>query len=459
MLKSDLVRWNKMREDNPALKPELVDVDLSGTDLRGANLSYANLNLSVFNDAHLEGVNFEGASLNGAVFDQPDLSNANLVDTDLSEAILSGAELYDARIYMTDFYKADLSYSNFSGKQITGHSDECDFTVVNFEEADLYKAKFERANLPRANFYRSNLERAIFREANLYKANLSEAQLEYADLWRANLEETNFSKANLSHADLSQAILIATKLHGATLNDAMVGWTNFCGVDFCSAKGIETAIHSGPSSIGLDTLAKSNGFIPEVFLEKCGVAPWEIEFASLYDQTLSAFQIEDILATKIFQKRSHGPLSVGGVFISYSHSDSVFADKLYKALQNAKISVWLDRHDMLAGDMQRQVVREIRLRDIVIIVLSKKSVESDWVESELEIARQKEKNEKRDVLCPVSLDESWKKKDSILWLQLKRSKNVIDFSKWKTKNFQFQFEKLFKGIKINYERIATIPRQ
>ena len=76
-------------------------------------------------------------------------------------------------------------------------------------------------------------------------------------------------------------------------------------------------------------------------------------------------------------------------------------------------------------------------------MLSESSVDSDWVEHELEQARQKEKQEGRDVLCPVSLDNAWKAKTDVLWRQLKK-KNILDFSKWKTKAFDEPFAKLVK---------------
>ena len=113
--------------------------------------------------------------------------------------------------------------------------------------------------------------------------------------------------------------------------------------------------------------------------------------------------------------------------------------------------VWLDRHHMLAGDVNKQIAKTIRLQDVVVIVLSENSVKSDWVEHDLEMARNKERDENRDVLCPVFLDESWKHKlDDPLWRQLKK-KFVIDFSAWETDEFKPQFDRLLGGIKQNYE--------
>ena len=86
------------------------------------------------------------------------------------------------------------------------------------------------------------------------------------------------------------------------------------------------------------------------------------------------------------------------------------------------MSVWLDRHDLVAGPLQKQIDRAVRLNDVVLLVLSKASIESDWVEHEVKTARKIERETKRDVLCPVSLDEAWKDKvTDVLWEHLEKS--------------------------------------
>ncbi len=190
------------------------------------------------------------------------------------------------------------------------------------------------------------------------------------------------------------------------------------------------------------------------FLRECGLSHWEILNARLYDPKLTPHEISE-LQYAIFDKRAHGPLFIGGVFISYSWKDTKFVDILYERLKKEEASVWLDRHDMVAGSLQKQIHRAIRLNDIVLLVLSKSAIQSDWVENELEMARKKEKEENRDVLCPIALDDSWKSKldrdesDRALWRTLTK-KNVLDFSKWKTKAFEPVYQKLVRGLKIWY---------
>jgi len=42
-------------------------------------------------------------------------------------------------------------------------------------------------------------------------------------------------------------------------------------VDLSQVHGLESVYQRGPSTVGVDTLFRSNGKIPEVFLRGCGV--------------------------------------------------------------------------------------------------------------------------------------------------------------------------------------------
>jgi hypothetical protein len=94
----------------------------------------------------------------------------------------------------------------------------------------------------------------------------------------------------------------------------------------------------------------------------------------------------------------------------------------------------------------------VRLQDIVLLVLSKQSLASNWVWLEIEWALEKEQAEGRYVLCPVALDDSWEtytRKQRIM-RQVQES-NILDFSAWETNGFDVQFDKLLRGMKTNYE--------
>ncbi|MBW1782847.1 MAG: toll/interleukin-1 receptor domain-containing protein [Deltaproteobacteria bacterium] len=336
-----------------------------------------------------------------------------------------------------DLAQADLRWANLDGTDVR----KADLSRAIIHEADLSRAKLSRADLSGAN-----LSGAILSQAYLHDADLSGANLR-----AAYLREANLRGANLRGADLSWAILDSNDLENADFTDAYWGGSVLSSVDLSMAKGLVTGKHNSPSTIGMNTFLKSKGKIPAEFLRQCGLQPWEIEFSRLYDSALTPGEIGEILSTTLFQTRTHGSLYLGGIFISYSHDDSKFVNKIYEQLREAGAVVWLDRHDLKAGDVQKQIAKTIRIQDVVLIVLSENSVKSDWVETELEIARKKEKDEDRDVLCPVALDDAWKNKmDDVLWRQLNK-KFVIDFSAWKTRKFNTQFDKLLSGIKKNYK--------
>jgi hypothetical protein len=139
------------------------------------------------------------------------------------------------------------------------------------------------------------------------------------------------------------------------------------------------------------------------------------------------------------------------IFISYTHAEAAFVDKLEERLKGEGFDVWRDVGAMLAGNIQTQVESAIEARDIVITVLSENSLESDYVEKELADARRKEQTEKRHVMCPVALDDKWKTKmTDPLWRKL-GNYLILDFSTWKTKAFDTPFKKLVDGIRANYE--------
>src|SRR2546426_1109603 len=78
-------------------------------------------------------------------------------------------------------------------------------------------------------------------------------------------------EANLRGADLHAANLGGADLTGATLERVRVIGTAFGDVDLSGVKGLESIEHLGPSAVGVDTIYRSKGNIPEVFLRGTGV--------------------------------------------------------------------------------------------------------------------------------------------------------------------------------------------
>jgi hypothetical protein len=75
------------------------------------------------------------------------------------------------------------------------------------------------------------------------------------------------------------------------------------------------------------------------------------------------------------------------VFVSYSHADSSFADRLVSDLRLADIPVTYDRWVLNVGDsIISRISEEVSAADRVIALLSQASIGSNWVRKELALA-------------------------------------------------------------------------
>ena len=94
------------------------------------------------------------------------------------------------------------------------------------------------------------------------------------------------------------------------------------------------------------------------------------------------------------------------IFISYSHKDKDFVDKLALTLVNKRIKVFVDRWEMKLGDsITNRVQDAISEASHLMIMLSKSSVESDWCKREITTALMLELEKKRVVLLPVLIED------------------------------------------------------
>ena len=124
------------------------------------------------------------------------------------------------------------------------------------------------------------------------------------------------------------------------------------------------------------------------------------------------------------------------------------------SLTKKGVRFWRDIHDAASGRLETQIDRAMRLNPTVLLVLSKNSIKSDWVEHEVRTARELEKELGRDALCPIALDDSWK---SSRWpkrvMEQVMEYNILDFSKWENDSvFEEQFVKLLSGLDLFYKK-------
>jgi len=72
------------------------------------------------------------------------------------------------------------------------------------------------------------------------------------------------------------------------------------------------------------------------------------------------------------------------IFISYSHQDKDFVDRLSKQLVAHNVNVWLDGWELNIGDSILEKVQEaIDESSALLVILSNSSAASEWCKKEI----------------------------------------------------------------------------
>ena len=303
--------------------------------------------------------------------------------------------------------------------------------------------------------------RVDLRKADLKWVDLIGADLRWADLQETDLSDVIFIRTNLASADLTGAILTGAILHAALLpstdlreanvEGAFLAGTVFVNTDLTGVIGLDACRHLGPSTLDHRTLAK-NPHLPLEFLRGCGLSDLEIEFAKLYRKKLSESQITDI-TYRIHELRSSGAIQYHSCFISYSSCDKDFAHKLHDDLQDHRVRCWFAPKDIKTGDRFRDVIEDaVRLHDKVLLILSKDSIKSPWVEDEVEAALEKERKRrpKQTVLFPLRIDDAVERTQQAWAAKLRRERHIGDFRDWTDpKKYNEAFQRLLRNLQAD----------
>src|SRR5262249_15577188 len=142
-------------------------------------------------------------------------------------------------------------------------------------------------------------------------------------------------------------------------------------IDLSDCSGLNSVHHEGPSTLGVDSIIRSKGRIPKIFLRGVGLRDEWIDY---------------------IPSRVGDAIQFFSCFISYSSLDKAFALRLHDALQSEGVRCWLDEKQLLPGDdISRELERGIRLWDKFLLCASKNSLTSAWVEEEIETTLDKER--------------------------------------------------------------------
>jgi len=349
---------------------------------------------------------------------QPSLSDAGLHMAYLNKANLSRADLSDAGLRLADLVEANLKGA--------------DLNWANLSEANLQGANLRETNLNGANMIGSNLRGTRLNSSNLSQANISRADISSSELNRANLYDADLSGADLSNSILREANLIGVNLTGANLEgadftNAVIGGTIFGNVDLSNVKGLESLVHLGPSTIGIDTIYKSRGKVPVLFLRNAGVPRHLIDYIEIFADQNKKYP---------------------SCFISYSGKNEEFAHKLYEDLQAHGVRCWLATEKLKRRDRNNAIVdAAVNLHDKLIMIFSEDSIDSDWAENKCNHAIEKEMRCGKRVLVPISLDDGVKYTEQPWAIKIRRSRYMADFAMWQdSDSYQEAFSYLLEEL-------------
>jgi TIR domain len=257
---------------------------------------------------------------------------------------------------------------------------------------------------------------------------------------RLCLAQSSTVNDNFSSCNLVWATFVATSLRKAKFTDAKLGSTTFNAIDLSVANGLGTAKHESPSFIAFDTIHESGGKIPVAFLRGCGAQDTLIEYArALISQRTQYYS----------------------AFISYSSEDDEIAKRIHSDLQANGVRVWFAPEALKIGDKFRQEIdHAIRIYDKLIVILSHNSINSSWVEKEVESAFEKERRENRIVLFPIRLDDAVMQTSQAWAADVRRARHIGDFRKWKVPDeYQKAFERLLRDLKAKKAKAGHTDRR
>lgn len=135
------------------------------------------------------------------------------------------------------------------------------------------------------------------------------------------------------------------------------------------------------------------------------------------------------------------------IFLSHNHRDKEFVRRLGRDLALDGIKVWIDEAEILVGDSLLQKVESaIEDMEYLGVVLSKNSINSEWVKREVRLALTNEIYNKKVTVLPILLDD-------VEIFSFLKDKLYVDFRDMS--NYDTALMNLIRSIRRNYPRSSA----
>jgi hypothetical protein len=328
-----------------------------------------------------------------------------------------GAEAWNEWRDSTDV-EPDLRNANLSRREFIGYR----FEKVRLDSATIHDVRFVNCYFAKGSFHGAFAADAIFEESYVESCDFGGATLT-----GARFAFTIAREANFADVDLSWAYFDTCDLERANFGKARLSRTTFSNVSLRSVDGLDSVVKGLPISVGLETFFNSGG-LPSSLLQNAGVPQDFIDYAaSLVDR----------------------PIEYYSCFLSHSSKDDLFARRLFSDVQAKNIRTYFAPEDLKIGDRIRISLDEaIRVHDKLVVILSANSVNSEWVETEVASALEREQKEGKDVLFPIAIDDEGFTSKQPWAADIRRKRHIGDFRKWKSHDdYTAAFDRLVRNLK------------
>lgn len=316
-----------------------------------------------------------------------------------------------------------------------------DLSHADFTSDDVRYMNLQRAILWRVDFTDASLIGTDLREADLDGADFSFAFLNHAHLEKSRLTGTSFrftdlSGAHLEHADVRMATFYRTTLTDANFTGVRIGQTTFGDLDLRSVKGLETLVASFPSTLGMNTVERSKGKLPDSFLRLIGLSDEAIRYVHTVKET---------------------PLYTPQCFLAYSWEEKAFADRLYEDLQQCGIRCWHVPHYVSAesgsGYTDEGVGGLWQPGDRFIVVASAALLAHERIKFEIGTAGAVSRQEKQPTVLLLRLGDFEESRWREQFSQLASRWPTYDFSHWQDDNeYHHQLHRLVQALRQRREQ-------
>jgi uncharacterized protein YjbI with pentapeptide repeats len=351
-----------------------------------------------------------------------------------------------------DLSSADLNKLNLNG---------VDFSNTNFDRTNLTSWQVINCNFDKATLTNISAQGSYWRNATLSRTEIS-GDLTASNFYVADLTGAYVHNCGFPFCELRFLRLNNTKFAGYFGDTDLNSWTvidsDLSGIQNLSAGNVEY-----PFNIDFLTLRNTAAGLKEDIGQTN-------KFSNFFKDSGIPEEIIAVFRTWVKIKPTIAEASVQSIefyscFISYSHEDRKFAKSLQGHLQKNNIQCWFDEEHVLPGDNILDAVDNgIRRWDKVLLCCSENSLNSPYVDREIDKALQKEEDLWRErgkkilTIIPLNLDGflfEWESsKASIL-----KSRLAADFTDWENNeaNFDLQLNQILKALRADGNARPKVP--